>query len=417
MPESVEDLTRSLTAALDRRLSDWDARLAERYPGDRVDRQPVHTAYIPADRFDVDAVRRWGASALDLLASYAPTSATLAAAVGEPVADVEAVYERVRAKLATEPIENLRVDFEDGYGGRPDDVEDADVAATVAALRSMDGRPAWFGIRFKSFEAPTRARGVRTLVAFLSGLVDGPRLPDGLVVTLPKVTSVEQVAAMASACSTIESALGIASDSVGFEIQVETAQAVMGVDGTAPVAAMIDAADGRCAGLHYGTYDYSAGLGIAAAYQSLDHPVADHAKAVMQVAAAQTGVRVADGSTNVVAFGSEAEACATWALHHRLVTRSLERGIYQGWDLHPGHLPTRYLATYLFHRRALPDAAARLRAYVGRVESGIADEPATARMLASSLLRGVRCGALDLDEVSRLADLDEPTLLALATTG
>jgi len=63
---------------------------------------------------------------------------------------------------------------------------------------------------------------------------------------------------------------------------------------------MLHAAAGRCAGLHFGTYDYTAALGISAAYQSLEHPAADHAKAVMQVAAAGTGVPVCDGSTNVL---------------------------------------------------------------------------------------------------------------------
>ncbi|AKU18461.1 DUF6986 family protein [Luteipulveratus mongoliensis] len=414
MPESIEDLTRSLTASLDAQLSDWDQRLAQLYPGDRTDRQPVHTVYVPADRFDADVVRRWGASALELLSSYAPTPASLAAAVSEPVDEVEAVYERVRAKLGREPIEDLRVDFEDGYGRRTDADEDAAVSAAVREMLTMgDARPPWFGIRFKAFEESTRARGVRTLVAFLAGVCREGRVPDGLVVTLPKVTSHEQVSAMAELCSRVEEALEIRSTSITFEIQIETPQAVLGHDGVASVARMLHASGCRCTGLHYGTYDYSAGLGIAAAFQSLEHPAADHAKAVMQVAAAQTGVRVSDGSTNIIAFGTRDEAHSTWALHHRLVTRSLERGIYQGWDLHPGHLPTRYLANYLFYRRALPDAAARLRAYVAREESGVMDEPATARMLAAALLRGVHCGALDAAEVTELANLDEGALLAL----
>lgn len=142
---------------------------------------------------------------------------------------------------------------------------------------------------------------------------------------------------------------------------------------------MLHAAAGRCAGLHYGTYDSSASVQVAAAQQSLEHPVADHAKAGMQVAAAGTGVPVSDGSTNVIPVGSRDDVHAAWALHARLVTRSLERGYYQGWDMHPGHLVTRYLATYAFFRAALPAGAARLRAYLDATSGSVMDEPATAK--------------------------------------
>src|SRR5215204_1845676 len=127
---------------------------------------------------------------------------------------------------------------------------------------------------------------------------------------------------------------------------------------------MVHAAGGRCVSLHYGTYDYSAACGVAAAYQSLEHPAADHAKAVMQVAAAGTGVRLSDGSTNVVPVGDTAAVRAAWDLHARLVRRSLERGFYQGWDLHPAQLPTRYGATYTFFREATPAAVDRLGRYL-----------------------------------------------------
>ena len=393
-------LADALVAELDERLAPADADLARRYPGEPATRQPVHTVYIPADRFGADTVRRWGAEALALLDRF-----------GAPAA--LGVDDRVRAKLAAEPIEDLRVDFEDGYGNRGDAAEDSAINQVLAAWRDTD-LPPWFGIRFKSFEAPTRARGLRTLTAVVAGLAEQGPLPEGFWVTLPKVTSVDQVRAMAYACDRLESELGLAGGSLRFEIQVETAQAIMSADGTATVAAMVHAAEGRCTSLHYGTFDYSAGLGIAAAFQSLEHPVADHAKAVMQVAAAQTGVRLSDGSTNVVAFGTAEEAHATWALHARLVTRSLRRGYYQGWDMHPGHLPTRFAATYAFYREAMPAAAARLKAYVDRVEGGVMDEPATARALAMVLLRGRACGALDPAEVAERAGLDDEGLLALA---
>ena len=413
MPRLSDDLA----DVLDARLAAADEELRSRYPGDPGTRQPVHTVYVPADRFSADTHRRWGAAAVELLDRHAPTPEALAAASGMPVALVGDVHERVRVKLAREPIEDLRVDFEDGYGQRSDEEEDRAANGAAAALatvaRAEDGPP-FLGIRFKSFEAPTRRRGLRTLDAVLAGLLDAGDLPAGLVLTLPKVTSVAQVAAMADVCDRLEEAHGLPPGRLRFEIQVETPQAILGADGTATVAGMISAAEGRCTGLHYGTYDYSAALGITAAHQSLEHPAADHAKAVMQVAAAGTGVRLSDGSTNVLPTGDRDAVHAAWRLHTRLVARSLERGYYQGWDMHPGHLPTRYMATYSFFRAGLAAAAARIAAYLGRVEGGVMDEPATAQALAGAVLRGIDCGAVAPEEAAELTGVDRARLEGLA---
>jgi citrate lyase beta subunit len=406
-------LLTELTDAVDRRLATADAALAAAYPGARAARQPVHTVYVPADRYDAGTVRRWGELAAEALADHAPDAGRLTAATGLDVALVEEVHPRVLAKLDTEPVEDLRVDFEDGYGHRPDDEEDAHVVAAARALSGSlrDGTAAPFhGIRFKSLEAPARRRGLRTLAMFVAELVGAGAPVDGFVVTLPKVTSVDQVEAMVLACERLEEAHGLAYGALRFELQVETPQAVLGPDGTALVARMVHAAAGRCAGLHYGTYDYSAACGISAAHQSLEHPAADHAKAVMQVAAAGTGVVVSDGSTNVLPVGDRAAVHAAWRLHARLVGRSLARGFYQGWDLHPAQLPTRFLATYAFYRSGLAAASARLRAYADGAASGYLDEPATARALAGFVARGVDCGAVDTDEVSALTGMDGDTI-------
>jgi citrate lyase beta subunit len=379
-------------ADLDRRLAPVDELLRRRYPGDAGGRQPVHTVYVPADRCTPSLVADWRAAALDALARFGPLP------FPEPIVDL------VVAKLEREPIEDLRVDFEDGYGNRDDDVEDS--AAMSAAHGLLAAAPAFFGLRCKSLEAPTRRRAIRTLDVFLEAL--GPP-PDGFVITLPKVSAVEQVEAMTVLCGHFEQAYGLPAGRLRFELQIETPPAVLSADGTATVARMIQAAKRRCAGLHYGTYDYSAACGIAAAYQSLEHPVADHAKAVMQVAAAGTGVRLCDGSTNILPVGDRDAVRDAWRLHARLVRRSLERGFYQGWDLHPAQLPSRFAATYAFYRDGLPAAAGRLAAYLDRRTSGILDEPATARALAGFLLRGLDCGALAPAETG----FDLPTLESL----
>jgi hypothetical protein len=204
-----------------------------------------------------------------------------------------------------------------------------------------------------------------------------------------------------------------------FEVQVEAPQLILGADGTAVVARCVQAAEGRLSGLHYGTYDYSAALGIAAHLQSTEHPVADYARAVMQVATAGTGVRLSDGSSNVLPEGGRDEVLEAWQLHARLVRRSLERGFYQGWDLHPGHLASRYAATFCFFREGLPTAGARLRSYVDRAPGPrrVLEEPATARALAGFLCRGLDCGAFSEAELVDLTGLGQAGLETLGGLG
>ncbi|UPK73489.1 HpcH/HpaI aldolase/citrate lyase family protein [Nocardioidaceae bacterium SCSIO 66511] len=401
-----------LAAELDSRLAIDDRDYAVRFPGHSGGRQPVHTVYVPADRVHAGLVAEWSERSISKLTHHAPHRSVLAGALDlDP--DLVA-YERVVEKLTHEPIEDLRIDFEDGYGTYPDEVEDDQVRSAAHALRTMldaHTAPPYAGIRFKSFEAATRYRGLRTLDLFVRELGS---VPDGFRVTLPKVTSVAQVEAMVYASESIENAYGLNDGALRFEIQVETPQAVLGPDGRALVAPMIHAARGRCVGLHYGTYDYSASLDIAAAEQSMDHPAADHAKAVMQVAAAQTGVAISDGSTNILPVGDTDAIRAAWRLHSRLVRRSLSRGIYQGWDLDPSQLPSRYAAVYAYFAADLPGALHRLRAYAGDDSSAYLDEPATAAALAGYVLRALDCGATSAEDVRRRCALDREQLEALA---
>ncbi|MFI5804781.1 DUF6986 family protein [Streptomyces sp. NPDC051561] len=394
-----------------------DEELARRYPGDPGTRQPVHTVYVPGNVYEPGTIRSWGDQALKMLDEHAPDAASFAAVLGLDASLADAVYDRVRAKLEREPVEDLRIDFEDGYTG-PADEEDqyAARAARLVAEAYANGTAApYMGIRMKCFEAAVRDRAIRTLDIFLSGLMENGGLPDGLVLTLPKVTYPAQVTAMVRLLEEFEKAHGLAAGRIGFEIQIETSQSILGSDGTATVARMIEAAEGRATGLHYGTFDYSACVGVSAAYQASDHPAADHAKAVMQVAAAGTGVRVSDGSTNVLPVGSTEKVHDAMRLHYGLTRRALARAYYQGWDMHPGHLPTRYAAVFTYYREGFEQAAARLAAYANKLGGDIADEPATAKALAGYLLRGIDCGALDTAEVARLTGLTRADLDTFAS--
>ncbi|MEU9099744.1 aldolase [Streptomyces sp. NPDC048361] len=395
-----------------------DQELARRYPGDPGTRQPVHTVYVPGDVFDAGTIRSWGDQALAALDEHAPDAASFAKVLGISDDLAAPVYDRVRAKLTREPIEDLRIDFEDGYGPRPDAEEDADAAraARLIAEAFKNGTAApYMGIRMKCMEAAVRDRGIRTTDVFLTTLMQNGGLPDGLVLTLPKVTYPEQVTAFVRLLTAFEKAHHLPEGRLGFEIQIETSQSILAADGTAAVAKMIYASQGRATGLHYGTFDYSACVGVSAAYQASDHPAADHAKAVMQVAAAGTGVRVSDGSTNVLPIGTTEHVHEAWRLHYGLTRRALARAYYQGWDMHPGHMPTRYAAVYAFYREGLEQAAGRLAAYVAKTEGDVMDEPATAKALSGYLLRGLDCGALDTAEVARLTGLTRPDLEAFAS--
>ncbi len=360
-------------------LAAVDARLAATYPGG-VPAQPPHTCYVPADRLRVSEARLWGDAALGLLAQHAPDAGTLGAALGRDICD--ATHADVTRILTVSPVRDLRVDFEDGYGRRPDGDEDAAVDAAVAALQG-DPPPA-YGLRVKAFEGPSAQRGARTLDRWLTGLA-AAGLPSGTL-TLPKVQAPEQVTVALDVLEALESVLGI--DPVRVELQIETAAGVLDRSGRVTVASLLDAGRGRVAGLHFGTYDYTAALGLSPREQALDAPPADAAKDLLQLAAAARGVSVCDGSSNRLPVGDRAAVHVVWREHSRLVFRALSRGLWQGWDMHPGQLVSRWATHVQFLRDRVPEARERLAG--ARPE--VLDEPATAVMLQALLVRAAALG-------------------------
>jgi citrate lyase beta subunit len=338
---------------------------------------------------------------------HASRAGAFAEILGLPGELAEAVHGKVVAKLAREPVEDLRIDFEDGYGVRADSAEDADAVRCAELAAGWADPPPWVGIRFKSFD--TRAlfdRGARTLDLFVTALGRAP------VLTFPKVTDVAQVRALVELLVLLEDRLGLGEGALRFEIQIETTQSIVDSAGRFAIPRFITAGGGRVSGLHFGTYDYTAACGLAAVEQHLAHAACDFARHVMQVSAAGTGVRLSDGSSNLLPMG-DAVADA-WRTHFGLVLRSLTHGFYQGWDMHPAQLVTRYAANFVYYLRNAEADARRLRAYVDKASSGVLDEPATAQALAMSLRRAVDCGALEPDDVRRLTGLSEVELAALA---
>jgi citrate lyase beta subunit len=381
------------------------ARLSEvdnsRYPGDAGGRQPVHTCYVPADKVTGDVAAGWGADALSALEEHAPRPGVFAALFGMSGDLAEVVHAKVAEKLAREPVEDLRIDFEDGYGVHADEDDDAVRCAELAA--GWTSPPV--GIRFKSFDTRASAeRGIRTLDLFVTALGRAPML------TLPKVTDVAQVSALVDVLAVLEERLGLGT--LRFEIQIETTRSIVDAKGRLAIPRFIAAGGGRVSGLHFGTYDYTAACGLSAAEQHLAHPACDFARHVMQVSAAGTGVRLSDGSSNVLPVGDGVGEA--WRTHFGLVLRSLGHGFFQGWDMHPAQLVSRYAANYAYYLRNVASDAKRLRTYVDAAASGVLDEPATAQALAMSLRRTVDCGALSADDVAELSGLSADELAALS---
>jgi citrate lyase beta subunit len=426
------DSTRAIMSALARA----NAAFAASHPGDSGARQPVHTVYGGAHLFRADLSSRMGALALRSLEQYAPDGATLAGALGFPVHLGETIHARVREKLAREPVEDFRADFEDGYGNRPDAEEDGHavaVAREMAAGRRDGVLPPFVGIRIKPFSEELRERSVRTLDLFVTTLVgeSGGALPANFVVTLPKITVPEQVTAMADLCDRLEAGLGLAGGALRFELMVETPQSIFADDGSVALPHLVALARGRCVAAHFGTYDYTASNNITAAFQHMNHPACDFARQVMQVTLAGRGLWLSDGATNVMPVpphrlpadapsgaslspAQQDENRATvhraWKLAYDHIQHSLELGFYQGWDLHPAQLPIRYAAVYAFFLAGLDAAAERLRNFVAKAAQAtlvgdVFDDAATGQGLLNFFLRAVNSGAIDEEEAARLGGL------------
>ncbi|MGH9367438.1 MAG: DUF6986 family protein, partial [Thermoanaerobaculia bacterium] len=379
-------LTEAATAPILENLRKSNAVFARRYPGLSPRRQPVHTVYGGAQVFKANSAGRLGALALRALEEYAPDAALLAGALGLPEALAPKIYERVVGKLRREPVEDFRIDFEDGYGNRPDPEEDGhavQAAREVASGMAAGTLPPSIGIRIKPLTEELARRSLRTLDLFVTELVGAAgRLPENFVVTLPKVTLPEQVWALADVFDRLESGLKLPGGALRLELMIETPQSILGEQGEVNVLRLVEAARGRCGSAHFGTYDYTASLQITAAHQHMAHAACDFARHAMQVALAGTGVWLSDGATNILPVpihrgapgGPPLSAAqvrenrdavhAAWRLHYGHVRRSLEHAYYQGWDLHPAQLPTRYAALYSFFLEGLEAASARLKNFV-----------------------------------------------------
>ncbi len=399
------------------------------YPGETGLRQPVHVVYGGAHLFKSDTTAKLGALARKSFETYAPDAKTFAEIFGLNESAAEKIFERVTGKLAREPVEDFRIDFEDGYGIRADTEEDehaANAALETAKAIEFASLPKFFGIRIKAFTAESHRRAIRTLDIFLTNLLDHSSriLPANFVVTLPKIVASTQVAMLADILETFESRYNLPENSLKLEIMVETTQAIFDENGAANLPKILAAARKRCTAAHFGAYDYTASCNITAADQDLLHPACDFARNMMQTAFAGTGVRLADGATNIMPIAAhrgenltaqqEDENILTvrraWQIHSRHVRNSLKNGFFQSWDLHPAQLIPRYAAVYSFFDENLDATAERLKNFVGKAAQAtlvgeVFDDAATGQGLLNYFLRAINCGALNEQEVLSLTGL------------
>lgn len=438
-------MTRESTLAEDAR-AELDllrrANLAQlaRFPGDRPERQPVHTVYGGAQLYRAHTTERLGQLALASLAEHAPDAFAFAEALqlpgyaalphdraerealwammdrdgGEPLRREHpeswlalAVHRRMIAKLSREAVEDFRIDFEDGFGSRSDDEEDETAlrAARELATATKAGiAPPFVGIRIKALTEELTLRAVRTLDLFVSTLVrELGGLPPGFVITLPKISVPEQPATLVALFAKLETTLGLPSGALKMEMMIELTQSILDIEGRSALPRLLSACAGRCTGVHFGTYDYTASCDITAAWQSMSHPACQFALLMMKNAFAGTGVFLSDGATNVMPVGPSVHAA--WRLQYAHVQGSLRNGFYQGWDLHPAQLPIRYAASYAFFLEALAPAAVRLRNFIEKAAQAtlvgdVFDDAATGQGLLNYFLRGLAIGAVSEAELA-----------------
>lgn len=375
--------------------------------------RPVHVVYGGAHLFDARTIAKLGERARTAMDAWGGDAAAFGRAVGVNDPDVATeVAARVRAKLLRRPVEAFCIDFEDGFGSRSEQEEDAEVIRASSELAKTSAPDTSIGVRVKALGGATSGRAIRTLDRFLTHFAqatDGELRPN-FSVTLPKVGNARHVSALVELLERLEAALGIARP-VDIELMIETPPALLGPSGPA-IAPLIEAARGRAVALHLGAYDFTAELGVSAGHQRLDHPYCDLARMLLKLTTFGTGVGVSDGATTTLPVAPKGASPTestplihrAWSIHAENVRRAIDAGIWQGWDLHPAQLPARYGALFGYFIAQRPQMTTRLRNFVERATRAsrigeVFDDAATAQGILSFFARGLACGALDEADV------------------
>ena len=424
-------------------------------------RSPIHVVYGGANIFKAETPQKLGKLALKSLETYAPNFVEFACAMWlkgadtlpeyeDVIAVIEndlkenpekvkqrnfnawfawTVYQRTIEKLKREPVEDFRIDFEDGYGFRADDDEDehAVSASSELAKSFLDNTITPFcGFRIKSLQPETYKRAIRTLDLFLTNLLEktGGKLPENFVVNLPKIKRKEEVKTLDEILSEFERQNNLENGAIKIEIMIETLQAIVNPKGKSALPKLIEAANGRCISAHFGAYDYTASLGIAGVHQHLRHEACNFARQMMLISLSPLGIRLSDSVTTEMPIPvhkgenlsekqleeNKRAVHNAWRAHFNNVTHSLIKGFYQSWDLHPAQLAARYAAVYSFFLEARDEQAKRLKGFVEKATQAMItgnqfDDAASAQGLLNFFISGLNSGAIAEKEILEMTDL------------
>ena len=424
-------------------------------------RNPVHVVYGGANLFRKDTPKKLGKIALKSLETYAPNFVEFADAMRLKGADtlpkyedvVEklefqiarnpekikkenfaawfawTIYQRTIEKLQREPVEDFRIDFEDGYGIRSNEKEDAhSISASDELAKSFleNSITPFSGFRIKSFAPETYRRAIRTLDLFLANFLEKTvgKLPENFVVTLPKITRKEEVEILGELLTEFEKQNNLANGAIKIEIMIETPQAIVGDTGEIALRSLVKAANKRCVAAHFGAYDYTASFGISGVHQHLQHEACNFARQMMQIALSPLSIRLSDSVTTKMPIPiykgenltqeqlteNKLAVRNAWRKHFNNVTNSLINGFYQSWDLHPAQLAARYAAVYAFFLESAAEQGKRLKGFVEKatqasLTGNTFDDAASAQGLLNFFGRAFSCGAMIESEILEATSL------------
>ncbi len=389
---------------------------------------PIHTVYGGAHLFKAQTVTKLGKLAAQSFLDHCPDFDAFCQMFDLKTKFTDEtllkVYGRIKQKLQANPIEDYRIDFEDGLGLRSDGDEDRFALESARSLiqGSEDGQlAALMGIRIKSFATPeTSRRAMRTLEIFIETALsrDPSRFPKTFIVTLPKVTHPTEVATFVQLLRDLKETYKLEDRQLLGEIMIESYDAILDREGNIPLFSLVadlhdpfetaapEPSATMLLGVHFGAHDYLASLDCGGVHPNLRHPACDLARNLLKLAFSNTPLAVVDGAETYLPIGGPEVVKHAWRLSFGNVWHALDQGIYQGWDLHPAQIPARLAAVYTYFIAGLPSATARLKNFVdgltqaARVGANF-DDLATAQGLLNFFNRALRCGAITPDEASQ----------------
>lgn len=366
-----------LVAGLTERLSDEPAPVA-----------PPAPSWQPVNRYDVavaDAaettVRDAGNEAERLVVRHA--AALLELADGD-----EVLLERVLDRLATRPVDDLRIDFASSSSRSLAD-DCATAAAVLRAHLGEDGGPLRAGIRIPSLAPEDRERAVRTVTGVVDALAAGDDVPP-FAVTLTGVTSHAQVKAFAELLGTVERGSGQPEGLLGLEIEV----------GAAPLSAKLVTSGGsRLTGVYV---DLAGTAGRVGAIPGIHDHLVGQTLSPLLLAAATAGVTLGD-LTLAGDSHDDDDLETVWRRQVAVARTAAGWGVVAGRDTRPEHLPARLLAILGGFRSRYEQVAALLGDSLGDTVA-----------LAGYLQRGLDSGALTEAEVTAAGGPSAGEVAALA---